>query len=67
MILLFSIRVAELQPNWERVVYSVTVHRSLVNIYQFVRVLLSLLVIRNGIWDLIVLVHGHYLSFNFSL
>ena len=67
MILLFSIRVAERQPNWERVVYSVTVHRSLVNIYQFVRVLLSLLVIRNGIWDLIVLVHGHYLSFNFSL
>ena len=59
-ILLFSVLVAERQPNWERAVYLVTVHRSLVNIYQFVRVLLSLLVIRNGIWDLIVLLPDHY-------
>ena len=43
MLLLFSVRVAEITPVWERVVYSV-----LSCIYQPVCALLSILVLRIG-------------------
>ena len=48
MILQFSDRVAELPPVWVSAVHLVYCALSFVNVYQSVRVLLSLLVLRAG-------------------
>ena len=48
MLLLFSVRVAELPAVLERAVHSVLLCVSFVNVYQFACVLLSLLVSRVG-------------------
>ena len=65
MLPLYSIRVAELPPVWERAVHSFLPRVSLANVLcQFVCVRVSFpLSFYGRIWDLIVLVPDHCLSF----
>ena len=51
MLLLFSVKVSELPPVWERAVHSVYyAYLSCVSVYQFVRVFLSISIFEVGFW-----------------
>ena len=64
MLLLFSIRVAELSPVWERAVqFTVHVFHECLSVCVLVSFPFGS---GSGVWDLIVLVPDHCLSFYFT-